>query len=111
VSVVVPVRGRRRARPYLLALEHERARQALRQIAMVLAADFGIDLDRHPVNTEQAHTFAPSVSDTHHRTGGLGPERGRKMAELPCASLQFLPMDTLGRASRSAGSIPAAFCP
>ncbi|MDX3645894.1 hypothetical protein P1P70_42245, partial [Streptomyces sp. MB09-02B] len=45
----------RLVRPYLAAHErdhahdhtHERDRQAHRRLALVLAADFGIDLDRH----------------------------------------------------------------
>ncbi|MGX1270943.1 hypothetical protein [Streptomyces phaeoluteigriseus] len=36
-------------RPYLAALEQEAARQQRRRLALVLAADFGIDLDRHLV--------------------------------------------------------------
>ncbi|MEV8567021.1 hypothetical protein AB0436_15860 [Streptomyces sp. NPDC051322] len=35
------------ARPYLVAHEQERARQGRRRLALVLAADFGVDLDRH----------------------------------------------------------------
>ncbi|MGW1669358.1 hypothetical protein [Streptomyces sp. NPDC002324] len=41
-------------RPYLVAAEHEQARQSRRRLALVLAADFGIDLDRHVVGTERA---------------------------------------------------------
>lgn len=53
-----PLDGRTAAsvRPYVLAAEwacqvreHERARQARRRVALVLAADFGIDLDRHVI--------------------------------------------------------------
>lgn len=39
-------------RPYLVALERERARQYRRRVALVLAADWGIDLDRHVVGAE-----------------------------------------------------------
>ncbi|ULR51364.1 hypothetical protein [Streptomyces deccanensis] len=41
-------------RPYLLAVEREQARQSRRRLALVLAADFGIDLDRHVVGAERA---------------------------------------------------------
>ncbi|MEU9438776.1 hypothetical protein [Streptomyces sp. NPDC048252] len=47
-------------RPYVLAAERahrgrecEQARQARRRVALVLAADFGIDLDRHVVGAER----------------------------------------------------------
>ncbi|WP_308186115.1 hypothetical protein [Streptomyces sp. MNU76] len=40
-------------RPYLVADEREQARQSRRRLALVLAADFGIDLDRHVVGAEQ----------------------------------------------------------
>jgi hypothetical protein len=36
-------------RPYVVAHERERARQRHRRLALVLAADFGVDLDRHLV--------------------------------------------------------------
>ncbi|MFM9551658.1 hypothetical protein ACKI19_05060 [Streptomyces caniscabiei] len=45
-------------RPYVVlaererALECERARQRRRRVAMVLAADFGVDLDLHVVGAE-----------------------------------------------------------
>lgn len=39
----------RLARPYLPAHDGERALQQRRRLALVLAADFGIDLDRHLV--------------------------------------------------------------
>ncbi|MFE9606946.1 hypothetical protein [Streptomyces sp. NPDC006012] len=45
-------------RPYVFLAErqheprHERARQRHRRVAMVLAADFGIDLDRYVVGAE-----------------------------------------------------------
>jgi hypothetical protein len=45
-------------RPYVVLAEREReracelARQRQRRVAMVLAADFGIDLDRHVVGAE-----------------------------------------------------------
>ncbi|OIJ92229.1 hypothetical protein BIV25_28440 [Streptomyces sp. MUSC 14] len=41
-------------RPYLLAVERERerAQQYRRRVALVLAADFGIGLDRHVVGAE-----------------------------------------------------------
>ncbi|MEW5659285.1 hypothetical protein ABGT92_28680 [Streptomyces cinereoruber] len=38
-------------RPYLVAYERECAMQRRRRLALVLAADFGIDLDRHVVGT------------------------------------------------------------
>ncbi|MFE7834678.1 hypothetical protein ACFU53_00945 [Streptomyces sp. NPDC057474] len=41
-------------RPYLAAVEREQARQSRRRLALVLAADFGIDLDRHVVGAERA---------------------------------------------------------
>ncbi len=44
----------RLARPYVLAAEREWARQSRRRLALVLAADFGIDLDRHVVGAEGA---------------------------------------------------------
>ncbi|AVV47267.1 hypothetical protein PYK79_18420 [Streptomyces sp. ID05-04B] len=54
-AATVPVR------PYLLAaqraragLEREQARQSRRRAALVLAADFGIDLDQHVIGTERA---------------------------------------------------------
>ncbi|MGW0708094.1 hypothetical protein ACWD4G_19430 [Streptomyces sp. NPDC002643] len=37
----------RLVRPYLAAHEHEAAQQQRRRLALVLAADFGIDLDHH----------------------------------------------------------------
>ncbi|WP_443061280.1 hypothetical protein [Streptomyces sp. NBC_00391] len=40
-------------RPYLVAVEREQARQSRRRLALILAADFGIDLDRHVVGAEQ----------------------------------------------------------
>ncbi|MFM9446738.1 hypothetical protein [Streptomyces acidiscabies] len=39
-------------RPYVLEAERSRERQARRRIALVLAADFGIDLDRHVIGAE-----------------------------------------------------------
>ncbi|MEU2827306.1 hypothetical protein ABZ667_01340 [Streptomyces lavendulae] len=49
----VPLDGQsdRLVRPYLLAHENEReqARQRYRRLALVLAADFGIDLDPHVI--------------------------------------------------------------
>ncbi|MFG2127896.1 hypothetical protein ACGFNV_08855 [Streptomyces sp. NPDC048751] len=59
----VPLDGRATApvRPYVLAAERshrerelERARQTRRRVALVLAADFGVDLDRHVVGAERA---------------------------------------------------------
>lgn len=41
-------------RPYLVADEQERARQRRRRVALVLAADFGIDLDAHVVGAQRA---------------------------------------------------------
>ncbi|MFE1028518.1 hypothetical protein ACFW5I_28820 [Streptomyces sp. NPDC058818] len=40
-------------RPYLTAHEEERSRQQYRRLALVLAADFRIDLDQHIVGAEQ----------------------------------------------------------
>lgn len=39
-------------RPYLLENERERARQSRRRLTLVLAADFGIDLDQHVVGAQ-----------------------------------------------------------
>lgn len=59
----VPLDGRATApvRPYVLAAERahrerqlEWARQKRRRVALVLAADFGVDLDRHVVGAERA---------------------------------------------------------
>ncbi|MFF1452612.1 hypothetical protein ACFVYF_31445 [Streptomyces sp. NPDC058274] len=44
----------RLVRPYLTALDQERARQQRRRTALVLAADFGIDLDLHLIGAEKA---------------------------------------------------------
>ncbi|MER6382290.1 hypothetical protein ACWDBD_23860 [Streptomyces sp. NPDC001118] len=38
-------------RPYLTTLDLERTQQARRRLALVLAADFGIDLDQHLIGT------------------------------------------------------------
>ncbi|MER5223599.1 hypothetical protein [Streptomyces flaveus] len=40
-------------RPYLAAHEQEAALQARRRLALVLAADFGIDLDRHLIGAQE----------------------------------------------------------
>ncbi|MDH6630446.1 hypothetical protein M2271_008306 [Streptomyces sp. LBL] len=40
-------------RPYLAALEQEAALQQHRRLALVLAADFGIDLDRHLIGAQE----------------------------------------------------------
>lgn len=40
-------------RPYVVAHERERARQRRRRVALVLAADFGVDLDRHLVGSAE----------------------------------------------------------
>ncbi|NGO06943.1 hypothetical protein G5C60_04520 [Streptomyces sp. HC44] len=40
-------------RPYLTAHEHEAALQERRRLALVLAADFGIDLDRHLIGAQE----------------------------------------------------------
>ncbi|MER7404100.1 hypothetical protein ABT373_16800 [Streptomyces sp. NPDC000070] len=40
-------------RPYLAAHEQEAALQQRRRLALVLAADFGIDLDRHLVGDQE----------------------------------------------------------
>ena len=44
----------RLVRPYLVADERERARQRRRRVALVLAADFGVDLDTHVVGAERS---------------------------------------------------------
>ncbi|RPE41655.1 hypothetical protein EDD90_4745 [Streptomyces sp. Ag109_O5-1] len=41
------------ARPYLTAHEREAALQQRRRLALVLAADFGIDLDRHVIGAPE----------------------------------------------------------
>lgn len=43
-------------RPYVVEAErgHERARQRRRRVALVLASDFGVDLDRHVIGAEAA---------------------------------------------------------
>ncbi len=41
-------------RPYVIVTERERARHHRRRVALVLAADFGIDLDRHLIGAEGA---------------------------------------------------------
>ncbi|MCT9081138.1 hypothetical protein [Streptomyces fulvoviolaceus] len=60
-GLLAPLDGRATAsvRPYVLAAERagqvrerEQARQARRRVALVLAADFGIDLDRHVIGAE-----------------------------------------------------------
>lgn len=43
-------------RPYLVAAEREQAWQSRRRLALVLAADFGIDLDQHVVGAEEVVT-------------------------------------------------------
>ncbi|MGW7541334.1 hypothetical protein ACWGKQ_09465 [Streptomyces sp. NPDC054770] len=40
-------------RPYLTACEGEAALQQRRRLALVLAADFGIDLDQHVIGTPE----------------------------------------------------------
>ncbi|PZH03063.1 hypothetical protein C1I97_20570 [Streptomyces sp. NTH33] len=40
--------------PHIAAHEQKEARQRPRRLALVLAADFGIDLDRHVVGAEKA---------------------------------------------------------
>ncbi|MGV4981642.1 hypothetical protein ACVB8X_00645 [Streptomyces sp. NRAIS4] len=42
----------RLVRPYLLVHEQEAALQQRRRLALVLAADFGIDLDQHLIGAE-----------------------------------------------------------
>lgn len=44
----------RLVRPYLAAHEQEEARRRRRRLALVLAADFGIDLDQHVIGAERA---------------------------------------------------------
>lgn len=39
-------------RPYVAACEREQARQYRRRLGLVLAADFGIDLNRHLIGAE-----------------------------------------------------------
>ncbi|MEI5523596.1 hypothetical protein WB401_20075 [Streptomyces brasiliscabiei] len=39
-------------RPYVVEAEREQERQARRRLALVLAADFGIDLDGHAIGAE-----------------------------------------------------------
>ncbi|MGN5379744.1 hypothetical protein ACQ4WX_28420 [Streptomyces lasalocidi] len=41
-------------RPYLAALDLERTHQARRRLALVLATDFGIDLDQHLIGIQGA---------------------------------------------------------
>lgn len=41
-------------RPYVVAVERERARQSRRRLALILAADFGIDLDHRVVGAGRA---------------------------------------------------------
>ncbi|KUN98042.1 hypothetical protein AQJ67_28720 [Streptomyces caeruleatus] len=50
-----PLKGEETAlvRPYLVAFE-ERQRQRERRLALVLAADFGIDLDQHVIGARRA---------------------------------------------------------
>ncbi|MDX2825851.1 hypothetical protein Sipo8835_38360 [Streptomyces ipomoeae] len=43
----------RLVRPYLAAHEREVAQQQRRRLALVLAADFGIDLDRHLIGLSE----------------------------------------------------------
>jgi hypothetical protein len=40
-------------RPYIAAHEQECARQRRRRLALVLAADFGVDLDRHLIGARE----------------------------------------------------------
>jgi hypothetical protein len=55
-GIDVPLDGHAAAlvRPYVLASERERARRYRRRVALVLAADWGIDLDRHVVGVKEA---------------------------------------------------------
>ncbi|SOD77195.1 hypothetical protein SAMN06272781_5065 [Streptomyces sp. 1222.2] len=39
-------------RPYVVEAEREQHRQSRRRLALVLAADFGIDLDAHVIGAE-----------------------------------------------------------
>jgi hypothetical protein len=54
-GLVTPLDGADSAlvRPYLTAHEREAALQAGRRLALVLAADFGIDLDRHLIGAQE----------------------------------------------------------
>jgi hypothetical protein len=61
LPVLLDGRAAASVRPYVLAAEredrerdHERARQARRRVALVLGADFGIDLDRSVLGAERA---------------------------------------------------------
>ncbi|MGW1166380.1 hypothetical protein [Streptomyces sp. NPDC002550] len=53
-GLVTPLDGSANAvvRPYLHESEREQARQSRRRLALVLAADFGIDLDQHVIGAE-----------------------------------------------------------
>jgi hypothetical protein len=55
-GIEVPLDGHAAAlvRPYVLASERGRARRYRRRVALVLAADWGIDLDRHVVGVKEA---------------------------------------------------------
>ncbi|WP_328507128.1 hypothetical protein [Streptomyces sp. NBC_00391] len=39
-------------RPYVVESEREQARQSRRRLALVLAADFGVDLDDHVIGAK-----------------------------------------------------------
>ncbi|WP_234444107.1 hypothetical protein [Streptomyces sp. NRRL S-1868] len=52
VTCLLDGRSSRVVRPYLTALDYERTCQRRRRLALVLAADFGVDLDRHLVGAQ-----------------------------------------------------------
>ncbi|MFE3857330.1 hypothetical protein ACFXPN_40115 [Streptomyces griseorubiginosus] len=54
-GLVTPLSGTDSAlvRPYLAAYDEETALQQRRRLALVLAADFGIDLDRHLIGAQE----------------------------------------------------------
>jgi hypothetical protein len=56
LPVLLDGRASALARPHVLAAERERERECARRrrIALVLAADFGIDLDQHLIGVERA---------------------------------------------------------
>lgn len=56
LDVVVDADAIPLVRPYLVAHEQECVRQQRRRLSLVLAADFGIDLDQHLVGAELAET-------------------------------------------------------
>jgi hypothetical protein len=53
LATLIDGNGSPLVRPYLTAHEREAALQERRRLALVLAADFGIDLDRHLVGAQE----------------------------------------------------------